>query len=229
MCGRYAQFSSAQELSDVFNVQVCTPECAQLLPSWNVAPTQAVRIVRETVLGPERAVRTLELARWGLVPSWAKDPTIGTRLINARVETVTQKPSYRGPIRYSRCLVPADGYYEWQAPAPGARLKTPHYLRRVDGAPLAFAGLAALWREELLTCTIITGPARAELAHIHDREPLQIPDDAVSTWLDPDLTDAEEASALLSGERPALTAHVVSREVNAVRNNTPHLIEPVHS
>ncbi|OKL54602.1 hypothetical protein BSZ39_03110 [Bowdeniella nasicola] len=226
MCGRYAQFRDADDLANVFRVQLVTPDAASLLPSWNVAPTQPVRIVRDTLEVSPEPLRTLELAKWGLVPTWAKDPAIGSRMINARSETVAEKPSFRGPIRYSRCLVPAEGYYEWQKPAPGKRLKTPHYIYREDGAPLAFAGMYSLWRDELLTCTILTQEARPTLRELHEREPVVLSDDVIDAWLDPSLKESDEALAMLAHDPPALTHHIVSTEVNAVRNNAPHLIEP---
>ncbi|SEA72428.1 Putative SOS response-associated peptidase YedK [Bowdeniella nasicola] len=226
MCGRYAQFRDADDLVNVFRIQLVTPDAAELLPSWNVAPTQAVRIVRDATDVSPAPIRTLELARWGLVPHWAKDPAIGSRMINARSETVAEKPSYRGPIRYSRCVVVADGYYEWQAPEAGRRLKTPHYIYRADGGVIAFAGMYSLWREELMTCTILTRAARAELAELHEREPVILNSDVIDSWLDPAIKEPEEAISMLELAPPELTHHVVSTEVNAVRNNAPHLIEP---
>lgn len=225
MCGRYAQFRDADDLVNVFRIQLVTPDAAELLPSWNVAPTQAVRIVRDATDVSPTPIRTLELARWGLVPHWAKDPAIGSRMINARSETVAEKPSYRGPIRYSRCVVVADGYYEWQAPEVGRRLKTPHYIYRADGGVIAFAGMYSLWGEELMTCTILTRAARAELAELHEREPVILNSDVIDSWLDPAIQEPEEAISMLALAPPELTHHVVSTEVNAVRNNAPHLIE----
>lgn len=226
MCGRYAQYRDAEELADLFQVANIAPGAKDLLPSWNVAPTQQVRVIADS-LSEKPGLRTMELARWGLVPSWAKDPAIGSRMINARAETVAEKPSYRGPLRYYRCVIPADGYYEWKAAPAGKRLKTPYFFAREDGRPLAFAGLYSLWHDELLTCTIITRDARGKLAEIHHREPVHLPDDALDTWLDPQLQSRDELETLLGLDAPALSFHPVSREVNAVRNNTPHLIETV--
>lgn len=226
MCGRYAQYRDAEELADLFAVAQVAQGAKELLPSWNVAPTQAVRIIADS-LSEQPGVRTMELARWGLVPSWAKDPAIGQRMINARAETIGEKPSYRAPLRYARCLIPADGYFEWKAPPAGKRLKTPYYFFRADGRPLAFAGLYSLWRDELLTCTIVTRQARGALADIHHREAVQLPDDVLDTWLDPQLHEREELESLLQLEAPKLDFYPVSREVNAVRNNNPQLIEPV--
>lgn len=226
MCGRYAQYRDAEELADLFQVAQVAAPARELLPSWNVAPTQDVRVIADSI-SERTGVRTMELARWGLVPSWANDPAIGSRMINARAETVAEKPSYRGPLRYYRCIIPADGYYEWKAPPAGKRLKTPYFFSRADSRPLAFAGLYSLWHDELLTCTIVTRAARGQLAEIHDREAVQLPDDALDTWLDPTLQDRDELTSLLQIDAPALDFHPVSRDVNAVRNNTPQLIEPV--
>ncbi|MDO5727550.1 MAG: SOS response-associated peptidase [Bowdeniella nasicola] len=224
MCGRYAQFSAAEELAEIFQVQQITAPAGELLPSWNVAPTQGVRVIADS-LTP--GTRTMEVARWGLIPTWAKDPAIGARMINARAETVAEKPSYRGPLRYYRCIIPADGYYEWQAPPAGRRLKTPFYFRRSDGKPLAFAGLYSLWRDELLTCTIITRQARGDLAAIHHRQAVHLDDSTVDTWLDPTLQEPATLSELLALDCPDLEFHPVSRQVNAVRNNTPALITAI--
>ncbi len=218
MCGRYASFREAQDLADSFSVDLVTPVAAGLAPSWNVAPTQAARIVTESVVDGRR-VRVLDAARWGLVPGWAKDPGIGARLINARLETADTKPSFRGPLTYARCVVPAEGYYEWQG-APGA--KRPFYIARPDGKPLALAGLYSLWHDELLTFTILTHEARGSLREIHDREPVTLR--TFDAWLDPTIRDRAQARALAANNAVELTARPVSSAVNAVRNNGPQLI-----
>ncbi|HZK06285.1 MAG TPA: SOS response-associated peptidase [Actinomycetaceae bacterium] len=226
MCGRYASFRQAQELADIFEIDVVSPVAESLPPSWNVAPTQAARIVREEA-PREELVRILDAGKWGLVPTWAKDESIGNRLINARSETITEKPSFRGPAIYSRCVVPVEGYYEWKAAPPGRRAKTPYFIHAADGGPIALAGLTTLWRDELRTFTIATRAASGDIAEIHDREPAMLRPEDVAEWLNPSQRDPHAVAAMLSGPRPAVVFHEVSTEVNAPRNNTPHLVESV--
>jgi putative SOS response-associated peptidase YedK len=263
MCGRYASFRDAQDLADEF--AVAPPDVAEdaagLPASWNVAPTDAVRVVVERA--PRRAAgedadeddtprRSLRLARWGLVPGWAKDPSVGARMINARVETLATKPAFRKAVAARRCLVPAEGYYEWQAPpedAPpvtgptGRRRKPPKqpfWIHSADDGPLAFAGLYEFWRDPdradddplrwLVTMTIVTGGAPTDdpaLAEIHDRQPVILDRSRWDAWLDPHLTDTDRVMDLLRRPAPPLVATPVSTEVNAVGNDGPHLIEPV--
>lgn len=223
MCGRYADFLADQDLADAFSLALDADDARLLPPSFNVAPTQLVRIIRT----PQGAA-TLDVARWGLVPSWAKDPAIGSRMINARVETVAQKPSFRTAFSQRRCVVPASGYFEWQTDASGKR---PFYIHPADGAPLAFAGLLEAWRATgddawLITCAIVTTAARGQMQQIHDRQPVMMREDAWRTWLNPaaakeDLLDAAHADA------PDLAWHEVDTAVGNVRNNSPELIEPV--
>jgi putative SOS response-associated peptidase YedK len=186
------------------------------------------------------AARELRVVRWGLVPFWAKDPSIGSRMINARAETVDSKPAFRRAFARRRCLLPADGYYEWQAksgtadrPAPG---KQPYYICRADGGPLAFAGLYELWRDRelpddderawLWTATIITTSAPDELGRIHDRMPMVITPDRWTDWLDPADSDPARLRELLApAVADGLISYPVSRAVNSVRNNGPELIE----
>lgn len=262
MCGRYASFRDAQDLADEFAVAPpdVAPDAAGLPPSWNVAPTDPVRVVVERRPRPgdasesadDAARRSLRLARWGLVPGWAKDPSIGSRMINARVETLDAKPAFRKALAVRRCLVPAEGYYEWQAPpqdAPpvagptGRRRrppKQPFWIHPADGGPLAFAGLYEFWRDParadddpqrwLVTMTIVTGGAPTDdpaLAEIHDRQPVMLDPSRWDAWLDPDLTDTDRVMTLLRGPAPPLVATPVSTEVNAVGNDGPHLVEPV--
>lgn len=256
MCGRYASFREAQDLADAF--AVAPPDIAEdarlLPPSWNLAPTDPVRIVVERA--PKEApdddpVRSLRLARWGLVPGWAKDPSVGSRMINARVETLTTKSAFRKAAASRRCLVPAEGYYEWQAvpePADGGGRdrrrprKQPFWIHPADGGPLAFAGLYEFWRDParddddpqrwLVTMTIVTGGAPTDdpaLAEIHDRQPVILDRGRWDAWLDPAVTDADRVLELLRRPREphGLVATPVSREVSSVANDGPHLIEPV--
>jgi putative SOS response-associated peptidase YedK len=181
--------------------------------------------------------RELRVVRWGLVPSWAKDVSIGSRLINARAETVAEKPAFRRAFERRRCLLPADGYFEWQAPASGSGLKQPFYISRRDGGPLAFAGLYELWRDHqvadgdprawLWSATIITTSAPDELGRIHDRMPMVIDQSSWDDWLDPANSAAGALRELLAPAATAgLISYPVSRAVNSVRNNGPELIEP---
>jgi len=169
------------------------------------------------------------------VPSWAKDPSIGSRMINARVETVAEKPTFRRALVRRRCLLPADGYYEWRKPAAGASgapagRKQPYFIHRADGGLLAFAGLYDHWLgadgSELWTATILTGPAAPDLAAIHDRMPLTVPADRQDAWLDPQLQESAQLTALLE-LAPEWIARPVSTLVNSVRNAGPELIAEV--
>jgi putative SOS response-associated peptidase YedK len=249
MCGRYASARKRIELLEEFSVQRDkVPE--PLAPDYNVAPTKSVyavltRPVRAEEGEPEaregaggrdaRAERQLRVVRWGLVPFWAKDPKIGSRMINARVETVADKPAFRRAFAQRRCLLPADGYYEWQS-AP-SRAKQPYFITRADGGPLAFAGLYELWRDPavpeddadafLWTATIMTTSAPDELGKIHDRMPMIIDPSGWTDWLDPFNTDTADLRGLLSpAAASALTTYPVSTAVNSIRNNGPELIEP---
>ncbi len=244
MCGRYAAAKDPAALAEEFGVAV--PPEQILAPDYNVAPTKQVYVVlnREQQSGPRRE---LVVARWGLIPSWAKDPSIGSRLINARAETVAEKPSFRQAFAKRRCLVPADGYYEWYVPTspeakdvpagkPGKPVKQPFFIHPADGSSLAMAGLYEWWRDPSrdeadplawrLTCTILTTHAADEVGRIHDRMPMTIPRQDWSAWLDP--ATGLQASELLQHPRGAgLEAYPVSVAVNSVRNNTSDLITPL--
>lgn len=246
MCGRYASFKQAQDLADIFDVTQVAEEVADLRPSWNVAPTQDVAIVVERLVDDEGRIagregageptgpqRSLQVARWGLVPHWAKDPAIGNKMINARSETVAEKASFKSPLRKNRCLVLADGYYEWQAPASGTGRKTPYFISRADGGPIAFAGLFSWWRtpepdaDWLCTTTILTAAAEGDMRELHDRVPVILEPADVDLWLDPTVTDAAEALAILATGAPELVWHEVSTAVNTPRNNSAELVRPV--
>ena len=221
MCGRYASSRGATFLADHFEADE-PPETA-LPPSYNVAPTDRVHVVLV-----RHGRRRLAVARWGLVPSWARDRKGAARLINARAESVTGKPAFRAAYARRRCLVPADGYYEWQ-PGPGG--KQPWFLSARDGSPLAMAGLYEVWAppeggEPLWTCTVVTTSAPDELGEIHDRTPLLVPRDDWGRWLDPDLPDPG-TGLLVPGAPGVLDAWPVSRAVGDVRTNTPDLVTAV--
>ena len=263
MCGRYASARRRIELLEEFRIERDrVPE--PLEPNYNVAPTRRVYAVitreprpsedaedteaaaEQTPDGPSGLARELRVVRWGLVPFWAKDPKIGSRLINARSETVASKPAFRHAFKRNRCLLPADGYYEWQRPdggsddAPGGRgkAKQPYYITRGDGGPLAFAGLYELWRDPelpddherawLWTATIITTSAPDDLGQIHDRMPMVIEPDRWADWLDPAASDPADLQALLApAAASGLVSYPVSTAVNSVRNNGPELIKRV--
>lgn len=245
MCGRYAASASPEQLAAEFDVEDLFDELPG--PDYNVAPTVAVPAVFE-----RRAKDSGEIRRrlaplvWGLVPSWAKDTSIGSRLINARVETITEKSAFRKAFASRRCLLPADGFYEWYAPegsdpsAKGAAKvkKQPFFLHRADGGLLVMAGIYEIWRDPtkdrsddsawLRTCSVITTQATDAAGHIHDRMPMVISRGAIDAWLDPGLTDPQTALDLLGvTEADALAAYAVSTEVNSVKNNDPSLKEPL--
>jgi putative SOS response-associated peptidase YedK len=220
VCGRYASSANPDDLAAYFTVE--EPPEEVLPPSYNVAPTDPVYVVVE-----RHEKRQLKVVRWGLVPSWAKDPKVGARFINARRETVKDKPAFRAAYHRRRCLVPADGYYEWQQ--QGGH-KQPYFLVQQDRSPLAMAGLYEVWRSPedqwLWTCTVITTEAADELGHIHDRTPLLVPKDAWARWLDPAVEDPGE-DLLVPGTPGVLDAWPVGRAVGNVRNNGPELVQPV--
>jgi putative SOS response-associated peptidase YedK len=234
MCGRYASTATDADLLDLFSVVEAVGD--ELPVSYNVAPTQTVRTVLERVPRGARdaaPVRQLRSARWGLVPSWAKDLTGGAWLINARSETVTEKPSFKAAAARRRCLVPAAGYFEWE---PRDGVKVPHFLHG-DGV-LAFAGLYELWRpravdgeepgEWVWSVTVLTTTAADTLGHIHDRSPVVLPPELQGAWLDPATTDPARVRALLEAvPEPQLTPREVGRAVGNVRNDTPDLLDPV--
>jgi putative SOS response-associated peptidase YedK len=236
MCGRYVSVATTSDLVDEFDVEVVVD--AQRSPSWNVAPTDPVPAIvrrppREEKEAPPR--RELHTMRWGLVPSWSKDPKGGARMINARIETVTSKPAFAKAAASRRCLLPALGYYEWQNSDAG---KVPWFLHAPDRSTLAMAGLYELWRDParaeddperwLWTCTVITQPATDVLGYIHDRTPLVVPPDLQAQWLDCSSGDVAVAQRLLERiPQTHLEPDVVSTKVNSVKNDGPDLIEPV--
>ncbi|MCU1693315.1 MAG: yedK [Frankiales bacterium] len=220
MCGRYASGRDPRDLASHFSVEELPEEVAP--PSYNVAPTDPVNavLVRD-------GVRRLTVLRWGLVPSWAKDPKVGARFINARRETVAEKPAFRAAYARRRCLLPADGYYEWQKHADG---KQAWFLSDRTGDPLAMAGLYEVWRApdggRLWTCTVITTDAPDEHGDIHDRTPLLVPRTDWSRWLDPEVEDPGE-DLLVPGTSGVLQAWPVGPAVGNVRNDGPELAQPL--
>jgi putative SOS response-associated peptidase YedK len=229
MCGRYTLHTERELLARRFEVD---PDALGALePRYNIAPTSEVLVLR--VRDHEREVAHM---RWGLVPSWAKDPKELRSMINARVETVSERPAYRSAFRRRRCLVLADGFYEWQKSALERGPKVPHWISLVGGGPFGFAGLWEVWRPEgapeevvpLLSCVLLTTAANTDLAAVHDRMPLILPRDREAAWLDPALDDDVEGlmEALTPVPPGSLRACPVSRRVNSVRNDGPGLIEP---
>ena len=218
MCGRYTLRTPVETLAEEFGITGPLPE----VPTrFNVAPTQEVAAVLE-----EDEQRKLEMLRWGLIPSWADDPAIGNRMINARSETAAQKPSFRSAFRKRRCLVLADGFYEWQKTASG---KQPYYIRMGDGSPFAFAGLWESWGkygEEVRSCTILTTEANGLVGEIHHRMPVILPAEEYDLWLAPDMREAEPLLDLL---RPypddVMEAYSVSRFVNSPSNDSEQCVE----
>ncbi|WTW97233.1 SOS response-associated peptidase [Streptomycetaceae bacterium NBC_01309] len=247
MCGRYASTQQPDDLIELFEIEKIKDDVREdaLPPDWNIAPTKQVYAVLERAADREGPpVRQLRTLRWGLVPSWAKSPDMGAKMINARSETVFEKPAYRKAFASRRCLLPADGYYEWYTPetAPdgpkGKARKQPFWIHPADDSPIAFAGLYEWWRDRtrpdddplawLWTCTIITTDAEPELARIHPRMPLVLEKGRWDAWLDPSLSNTDDARALLSPPAPGhMVAYPVSIEVNSVRNNSPHLVDPL--
>ncbi|SDI03929.1 Putative SOS response-associated peptidase YedK [Sinosporangium album] len=239
MCGRYASARGKHELLEEFQVELDGASDEELAPDYNVAPTKNVYAVLSRVpKGGERAVRQLRVLRWGLVPAWAKDPSSGAKMINARAETVAEKPAYRKAFAQRRCLIPADGFYEWYKSDKNPKKKQPYYIHPRDGGVMAMAGLYEFWKDPsraaddplrwLATCTIITTDAEDDIGHIHDRMPMLIETDRWAEWLDPMLTDPGAARRLLVPPTPGrLAARPVSTAVNDVRKNGPELVKEV--
>jgi putative SOS response-associated peptidase YedK len=227
VCGRYVSASPPDEIARYFDAAATAELVVE--PSWNVAPTDDVYVVLE-----DGGVRRLAAHHWGLVPFWAKDPKIGNRMINARSEGLADKAAFKRAYRSKRCLVPADGFYEWRK-VPGQKVKQPYYAARPDGEPLAFAGLWEEWRgpdrgrdERLRSTTILTTTPNEVMAEIHDRMPVILPPTAWDEWLDPTNDDLEALGRLLVPAPPeVLTLRPVSTEVNNVRNRGPHLVDPI--
>ena len=239
MCGRYASSRDAGELADEFEVEEVLL-AAPLDASYNVAPTDPVYAVLERPAKEDRPQqRQLRALRWGLVPSWAKDASIGSRMINARMETVAEKPAFRKAFAARRCLLPADGYYEWYETsartAKGKPVKQPFFIRPKDHGVLAMAGLYEIWRDPdradddperfRWTCTVITTDAPDDLGRIHDRMPLMVERERWAEWLDPHRPAGLDL--LVPAAPGRLEAYPVAPLVSNVRNDGPELVEPL--
>jgi putative SOS response-associated peptidase YedK len=230
VCGRFTSSTPPAALAELFKVE--TLKADELGENYNVAPTARVYAVATDSEG-ERQLGTF---RWGLVPSWAKDPSVGSKMINARAETVATKNAYRKPLVRKRCIIPADGFYEWQkkVAVEGAKPdKQPMFIHSADGRPLAFAGLWEVWKgagdvEPIRSCTIITTSANDTMAPVHDRMPVILPPEAWDTWLDPEVQDPEVLQRLLiPAADDVLVYHPVSKLVNTVKNRGPELIRRI--
>jgi len=223
MCGRFTLRTPSNVLLEQFLLSV-EPELA---PRYNIAPTQPVAVVR---LDPHREGRQLAMLRWGLIPSWAKDPAMGNRMINARGETVAEKPAFRSAFKRRRCLVLADGYYEWQK---RGREKQPYHIRLRDDRPFAFAGLWETWKGvadgpltgPIESCTIITMAANELTREIHDRMPVILHPKDHDLWLDPAVQDRDRLTPLLRPfDSDRMIAEPVSSHVNNPRNDDPRCV-----
>jgi putative SOS response-associated peptidase YedK len=218
MCGRFTQ-TALERYAELFGASAGI----FLRPSYNIAPSQQIVVCRRVDMG----WRELVLLRWGLIPHWAKDPRTGYSMINARAETVADKPAYRDAFKKRRCLIPTDGFYEWK---PGKPRKQPYFIHRQDGEPFAFAGLWEHWEQEgyaIDSCTIIVTQANKLITPIHDRMPVILPPEHFEQWLDP----GQNKDALLSLLKPCadreMEAYPVGLAVNKPENNGPGLIERV--
>jgi putative SOS response-associated peptidase YedK len=249
MCGRFVSSSPPDQIAAYFDVDAVSEQLLDRGPNYNTAPTTDVLVVHE-----DGSTRRLDAFRWGLVPSWAKDLKIGAKMINARAETVATKPAFRRAFAKRRCIVPADGFYEWTT-QPGQERKQPYFIHRPDGEPYAFAGLWEAWRgpkakesasqetagpaatsdlpapgpvEPLRSCTIITTTANDPMSELHDRMPVMLPRSAWDEWLSADERDTDLLGRLLVPAPPELiTFHAVSTEVNSARNRGEHLVDRV--
>ena len=220
MCGRYALVSNPEAIRALFRYA----GRPNFPPRYNIAPTQPIAVVRLFEGRPEFA-----LLRWGLIPSWVKDPRAFSLLINARGESVLEKPAFSAAMRYRRCLIPFDGFYEWKRVGKGKR---PYYIRARNGGPMAFAGLWESWMgpngEDMETATIVTTSANLQLKPLHDRMPVILPPEEFELWLDHRKTDAEAAAALITpASEDLLQIYPVGEAVNRAANDDAGLIEPV--
>lgn len=223
MCGRYTLTTPGEVIAEIFDLS----EEPEVAARYNVAPTQEVAAIRADEESGERRFVTL---RWGLVPHWADDPSIGNRMINARAESVADKPAFRASFKKKRCLVVADGFYEWQKVAGGK--KQPWYFRLESGEPFAFAGLWASWNRgengPLETCTLLTTDANGLVKKAHHRMPVILAPEDVDLWLDPKATDREPLEEILRPYDPSkMIAFPVSTRVNSPANEDPSVIQPL--
>jgi len=222
MCGRFTLTATPEQLQQA--IPGLNLPSAGMSPRYNIAPSQPVAVV------PNDGQRKLDYYVWGLIPSWAKDPSIGSQMINARGETLAEKPSFRTAFRRRRCLILADGFFEWKQ-TPGSKTKIPMYIRLKSGQPFAFAGLWENWNSpdgsNILSCTIITTTPNALLEPIHNRMPVILPASTYANWLEPDEQDPNTLEALIRPYPPeAMSAYPVSTLVNRPENDVAAVIQP---
>jgi putative SOS response-associated peptidase YedK len=236
VCGRFVSSSSPERIAEYFGA---VSDVESLGENYNVAPTNDIYAV---VMGSD-GVPHVRAFHWGLIPAWAKDRKVGAKMINARAETLGEKPAYKSIFKKTRCLVPMDGFYEWAPGTPdgprtakGQPAKRPMYVHRPDGEPLAVAGLWSAWRDKtagpdaewLHSATVVTTSANGTMSPIHDRMPVILPRSAWATWLDPTVADPEVLGKLLvPASDDLLVVDQVSTDVNNVRNRGPELVEPI--
>lgn len=236
MCGRFVSSSSPERIAAYFGAEQNVDTLGQ---NFNVAPTNDIY----GVVADAEGERELQSFHWGLIPSWAKERKIGNKMINARSETIAQKPAFKGVFKKRRCIIPMDGFYEWAAGVEGGPVtkagklvKRPHYIHRADGDPLAVAGIWAVWRDKeedpngpwLHSASVVTTSANEFMSQIHDRMPVILPSAMWDMWLDPTNDQIDMLSALLvPAPENLLTMHEVSTDVNNVRNKGDHLTDPL--
>ena len=239
MCGRFVSASPPERIAAYFGAEV---DVETLGANYNVAPTDDIYAVVARPADEGSPTRSLQAFQWGLLPVWAKDRKVGQKMINARAETIAEKAAFKGVLRKHRCIIPMDGFYEWQAARPdgpvgksGKPMKQPYYVHRNDGEPLAVAGMWSAWRDRaagprepwLHTATVITTAANSTIERIHDRMPVVLPKAMWDLWLDPANQNIDVLAKLLVPAPDHLLAlRPVSTDVNNVRNNDPHLIDP---
>lgn len=223
MCGRYTLRTRLNQLGTLFSFE--PPN--ELPARYNIAPTQSVAAVRNT---PDGGGKKLAFLRWGLIPSWATDKAIGNRLINARAETLAEKPSFKHALKRRRCLILADGFYEWKT---SGKNKQPYFIQMKDGRPFAFAGLWERWSKSetaIESCTIITTSPNSLLAELHNRMPVILSEQAAHLWLDPEIEQPEPLTSLLVPySEDEMIAYPVSTLVNSPKHDSSDCIEPVDS
>lgn len=222
MCGRFTLTLDPADLQDAFP-GFTFPE--QFAPRFNIAPTQPVLVI------PNDSAGRADFFVWGLIPSWAKDPTIGARMINARAETLAEKPSFRAAYKYRRCLILADGFFEWQAQV-GSKVKIPHYIRLKSGRPFAFAGLWEDWHapdgSQIKSATIITTQPNELIARLHSRMPVILPPETYARWLEPSPRQPDDLQGVLAPyPSEEMSAYPVSTLVNSPANDRPEVVIPI--
>ncbi len=220
MCGRFSLAADPQELQMAFPGFLFPNTIS---PRYNVAPSQPVLAI------PNNGNKKADFFRWGLIPSWAKDPSIGMKMINARSEGISEKPSFRGPYRYKRCIVPVSGFYEWKK-NPASKTKTPYYIGLSSGAPFGIAGLWDEWLSsdgsEVQTCTLITTSSNSLISPLHERMPVILPPDAYNLWLDPEpIKPGALNELLIPYASDKMAAYPVTPFVNNVANDSPLCVQ----